>query len=81
MKTRQAAKKRASSALERWLRRDPEYRALSRAIHELQAAIRRKMTAETWQLFLQLEEHVNARHVRVVETALAVGVRAGLTRP
>jgi len=81
MKARRTAKERASSALERWLRRDPEYIALSRAIHQMHAAIRKSVSEETWQLFLRLEEHVNARHVRVVQAALAVGVRAGLTRP
>ena len=67
---------RVQAALERWIRRDKNYRELSRRVREAQRELRRRVGDDGWELYLALEEHMNARHVEVILAA----VRIALTR-
>lgn len=67
---------RVQAALERWIRRDKKYRDLSRRVREAQRELRRLVGDDGWELYLALEEQMNARHVEVILAA----VRIALTR-
>jgi hypothetical protein len=64
---------RALAALERWIRRDRRYRDLTRAVRDAQRALRESVGDDGWELYLALEERMNARHVAVIAAALRIG--------
>ncbi len=62
-------------ALDRWLARDRACRALTRAVQDAQAKLRRAVNDDTWALYLALEERVNARHLEIVAAAIDLATR------
>jgi len=61
------------AAIERWLRRDRRARALGAAVGSAQKALRAAVDDDAWELYLLLEERVNARHDAVVSAAIRLG--------
>jgi hypothetical protein len=61
--------------LERRLESDEKCRALTEAVRGAQAKLRRATTDEAWELYLALEEHVNARHAEIVAITIDLAVR------
>ena len=66
------AQARAQIELERWMRRDPKCRELTRAVRAAQRELRESVGDEGWRLYLMLEEHMNARHIVVVAAAMRI---------
>jgi len=64
-------------ALDRFHLSDPEMRRLTRKVLRAQRELRRRVTKKTWALYLELEEFVNARDLRLVEAAIRLGLRRG----
>lgn len=65
---------RVQAALERFIRRDQKYRALSRAVRDAQRELRRCVGDDGWELYLALEERMNARHVEVILAAVQIAM-------
>ena len=63
--------RRRLAALERWIARDEELRAASRRLQKMQRELRKLASMKAWRLYLELEAQTNARHLRIVERALA----------
>ncbi len=66
---------RVREALDRWMARDRAYRMLTRAIHEAQKKMRSAVGDDGWAAYLELEEHVNARHATIVAAACELATR------
>ncbi len=60
------------ATLERWMENDATCQQLAREIRRAQKALRDAVPEETWRLYLVLEEHHNARQLRIVERLLAL---------
>ena len=56
--------------LERWQQRDVTYKALTSAVRRAQASLRRVATDDAWQMYLVVEEQVNARHHEIISAAI-----------
>ena len=66
------ADRRVRGALDRWVVRDRRCRSLHRAVREAEQELRRAVTKEAWELYLVLEEHINARHVEIIGAAIRI---------
>jgi hypothetical protein len=59
-------------ALERWLREDPRARRLTQAVRQAEHALRAVVGDEGWDVYLALEERVNARHDAILAAAIRI---------
>ena len=67
--------KAVDRALDRFHLSDPEMRRLTRKVLRAQLELRASVSKKTWRIYLALEEFVNARDIRLIETAIRLGVR------
>ena len=66
------AERRARGALDRWVVRDRKCRTLHRAVRNAEKDLRLAVTKDAWELYLVLEEHINARHVEIIGAAIRI---------
>ena len=71
-KARSDEERRILSALDRWVMRNRKCRKLHQAVRDAEKGLRRAVSIEAWELYLVLEEHMNARYMEVVGAAIRI---------
>jgi hypothetical protein len=64
-------------ALERFARTDATYRTTLRAVLMAQKALQRVVTIRAWNLYLALDEAVNAHHGELINAAIRLALLRG----
>jgi hypothetical protein len=67
-------------ALDRFILTDAGARKLKRNVLRAQRALREAVSKKVWQLYLALEEAVNARDLNIIEQAIKLGLKQGRKR-
>jgi hypothetical protein len=70
---------RVRVALDQWAEGDATYKAATRAVQRAQASLRSVLSDEAWNVYLALEERVNARHNTVLSAVIRLA--SSVARP